>query len=537
MDDCHLRAGTQLHRRCYLAQVNRVASALHDLRQLDAGLVQLTLLWVGVVLVAFLVGRFAPTQRGSIKRVVVPALLATAAGMVVRFAPMDWIGHDLRLAAGHMAWLLVWILSINSVALLTFGIFVPRLGSVPRLAQEFAIGGAYLVLLFFFLQRFGVNFSSLLATSAVVTAIVAISMQATLGNAFGGLMLQLDQSVGEGDWVRLDDGSEGMVKAIRWRHTVIETRNWDTIIVPNSMLMGEKFLLLGRREGMPLQHRMWVNFNVDFRFAPADVIDAVEKGLRSAPIPNVADTPPPNCVCMDFAQPESAIRYAVRYHLTDLAVDDPTNSAVRSRIYAALRRAKIPLAVPAATLFVENRDREARERKETRKFERRLAAVERLALCNSLTTEEKERVAANLKFAPFAAGEIISHEGAAAHWLYILDRGTVEIRLHDGKRDVPITTLEAPDYFGEHGMLTGAPRAATVAATSEVECFRLDRETFDDLLRSRPEIAADIAAVLAARQEDLARSREELLADGDRISRADRELQILSKMKHFFGLS
>lgn len=502
----------------------------------DVGFIQLGLLWTGVVVVAFLVGRFAPDRRSSIKRVVLPAVFATLAGLFVRFVPPGLLGHDVHLAAGHAAWILVWTFVINSVALLAFGILVARVASVPRLAQELAIGAAYLVLLFFFLQRFGVNFSSLLATSAVLTAIVAISMQATLGNAFGGLMLQLDQSVREGDWVRLDDGSEGLVKAVRWRHTVIETRNWDTVIVPNSMLMGQKFLILGKREGQPLQHRMWVYFNVDFRYAPADVIETVEKNLRSAPITNVATTPPPNCVCMDFVQPDSAIRYAVRYHLTDLAADDPTSSLVRARVYAALRRAKIPLAVPAATLFLENRDQEARDRKEDRKFHRRLAVVERLALYDSLTKEEQERVARRLKFSPFAAGEIISREGAAAHWLYILDRGTVEIRIDDGQRDVVIATMEAPNYFGEHGMLTGAPRGATVAATSEVECFRLDRETFDELLKSRPEIAEDVAAVLAKRQEELARSREELLHGGDRISRADRELQILSRMKHFFGL-
>lgn len=504
--------------------------------ELDIGIIQAALLWVGVVLVAFLVGRFAPQRRGSLRRVVVPALLATIVGSAIRFVPAEFLEDGARLAMGHTTWLLVWVFLINASALLLFELILPRFVGVPRLAQELLVAAAYLVLLFLFLQRFGVNFSSLLATSAVVTAIVAISMQATLGNAFGGVMLQLDQSVREGEWVRLDDGSEGLVKAVRWRHTVIETRNWDTIIVPNSMLMGEKFLLLGKREGQPSRHRMWVYFNVDFRFAPADVIDTVEKNLRSAPIANVAANPPPNCVCMDFVQPESAIRYAVRYHLTDLAADDPTSSAVRSRVYAALRRAKIPLAVPAATLFVENRDDEALQRKADRKFKRRMAAVERLALCDSLTPEERERVARHLKFTPFAEGEIISREGGAAHWLYILDKGTVEIRIFDGERDVPIATMEAPNYFGEHGMLTGAPRAATVAAASEVECFRLDRETFDELLRSRPEIAEDVAEVLALRQEDLLRSREALEQGGERLSRADRQHEILDRMRHFFGL-
>ena len=76
------------------------------------------------------------------------------------------------------------------------------------------------------------------------------------------------------------------------RHTAIETRNWDTIVIPNSMLMKGEVMILGRRTGQPVQHRMWVYFNVDFRIPPADVIATVEKALRGEAIPNVAQDPP-----------------------------------------------------------------------------------------------------------------------------------------------------------------------------------------------------------------------------------------------------
>ena len=42
---------------------------------------------------------------------------------------------------------------------------------------------------------------------------------------------------------RLDPARErtqGKVKRIRWRHTVVETRDWDTIIVPNAALLAGK---------------------------------------------------------------------------------------------------------------------------------------------------------------------------------------------------------------------------------------------------------------------------------------------------------
>jgi small-conductance mechanosensitive channel len=51
----------------------------------------------------------------------------------------------------------------------------------------------------------------------------------------GGLALQLDNSVQVGDWIRVGDVA-GRVAEIRWCYTSIETRDWETVIVPNSVL-------------------------------------------------------------------------------------------------------------------------------------------------------------------------------------------------------------------------------------------------------------------------------------------------------------
>ena len=97
----------------------------------------------------------------------------------------------------------------------------------------------------------------------------------------GGIALQLDDSIHVGDWLQLPSGQQGKVKAIRWRHTVVETRNWDTVIVPNSALLNDNIVILGEREDQPTQHRMWVYFNVDFRYSPEEVINVVEDALQS----------------------------------------------------------------------------------------------------------------------------------------------------------------------------------------------------------------------------------------------------------------
>ena len=159
------------------------------------------LIWLAVTVVAFLVGRFSPNRRSSIRRIVIPAGLLTVLATAHHLLPAHFWG-SFQEALGHTIWLVYWVLVINGATLLLFELLLRRLTALSRIAQELAQGASYLVLLFIFLRPFGVDFSSLLATSAVVTGIVALSMQSTLGNAFGGLTGELDQSVTEGDWIR-----------------------------------------------------------------------------------------------------------------------------------------------------------------------------------------------------------------------------------------------------------------------------------------------------------------------------------------------
>ena len=112
-------------------------------------------------------------------------------------------------------------------------------------------------------------------------------MQDVIGNIAGGLALQVDGSLSPGDWIRVDQ-LIGRIVEVRWRHTAIETRDWDALIVPNAALMSGQFAILGKRDGQPLQRRQWVQFNVDHSHAPSRVIEVVEAALRQAPIPRVA---------------------------------------------------------------------------------------------------------------------------------------------------------------------------------------------------------------------------------------------------------
>jgi CRP-like cAMP-binding protein/small-conductance mechanosensitive channel len=430
------------------------------------------------------------------------------------------------------------LLLINLVAIVLFDVLL-RLVRLrfPEILHDLSVGAAYLVALVWWMHEAGVNLASIVATSAVVTAVVGLSLQSTLGSIIGGLALQMDDTISEGDWVELENKTQGLVKRVRWRHTVIETRNWDTLIVPNNQLLNQTITVLGKREGQPVQHRMWVYFNVDFRFSPTEVIRCVDAALQAAPIEGAALEPKPHAICFDLARDgrDSVAYYAVRYWLNDLARDDPTSSAVRERVFAALGRAQIPLALPAATLFVSNETSEWRERKRRKRREAVFAALRGVELFDSLSDQELAELAATVKPAPFAAGEVVTRQGARAHWLYVLTSGRVEVRVeHDGSETV-VAQLEAPSFFGEMALMTGAAREATVVALSQVQCLRVDREDFSALVKARPEIANEISLILARRRVELASALEGIDANRDQHMQNERS-RILEAIRSFFSL-
>ncbi|HEV2716293.1 MAG TPA: mechanosensitive ion channel family protein, partial [Terriglobales bacterium] len=355
---------------------------------------------------------------------------------------------------------------VNIASIFVFDVLLDALRlRPPRILLDLLLALAYIVVAIAILSRQGrVDISGIVATSAVITAVIGLSFQDTLGNMMGGMALQMERTIAVGDWIKVD-GQEGLVKEIRWRHTSIETRNWDTVVIPNSALMKSQVTLLGRRTGQPRQHRQWVYFNVDFRYSPSEVIDIVQSALRAEPIANVAAEPPPNCVLMDFK--ESYCSYAVRYWLTDLAVDDPTNSVVRTRLYFALRRAEIPLSIPAHSLFVTEEDQSRHEQKTSDEINKRIDMLKNVELFHALTDKERRALAPRLRVAPFVRGEAITRQGAEAHWLYLITHGDAEVRVSvDGKLSEHLATLHQGDFFGEMGMMTGEPRTATVIAVS-----------------------------------------------------------------------
>lgn len=491
-------------------------------------------LLMGVVLFFVLAGVLrvtVPSETGTVRMAVRLFLLSVLLLFAATFVPSTVVGR-----VAYWSGLFVGSIAVlNLTSVFVFDLVLTRFTrtSMPRILRDLLVGVAYFLSILALLSRAGVSLSNLVTTSAIVSAVIAFSLQDTLGNVMAGLALQLEKTIDIGDWIKVDQ-TTGRVTEIRWRYTAIETRNWDTVVIPNSQLMKAQVSVLGRRQGAPRQHRQWVYFNVDFRVPPTEVIRAVTEALTAEPLDNVATTPPPNCILLDFK--ESYCQYAVRYWLTDLAVDDPTDSRMRTIIYFALKRAGIPLSIPAWKQFIVEETDVHEQVSHQKELQRRMAALSSVDLFRSLTNEERQMLAERLHFAPFTKGEVITRQGADAHWLYILTRGSAEVVLMEESFQRDVARLDAGQFFGEMSLMTGAPRSASVISLEDTTCYRLDRDAFCDVVRQRPEIAEQVSRVMAERIVGLEAARENLSDEVREHRMRAAQKDLVTRIRLFFGL-
>jgi small-conductance mechanosensitive channel/CRP-like cAMP-binding protein len=430
------------------------------------------------------------------------------------------------------------IAAIAAVALagtLFFDVLLPLVKMrPPRILRDLAIAAGSIAATLAVLSSGRVEIVGIVATSAVLTAVIGWALQDTLANVMGGLALQLDGSVKAGDWVTFGE-TTGLVREIGWRQTSIETRNRDLAVVPNSLFMKTAVVLRGRGMGDVESERRWVWFNVDSGVAPTEVIARVEEALRRDAVPGVDREPAPECIFFDFA--ESSSRFAVRYWLTDMFRADATDSVVRARIWFALRRAGISLSVPVRHVVLTPDDAESRARALEAERGARRALLDRVSIFAPLTPEERDGLAKTIAFTPFAVGESLVVQGAEGHHLYVLTKGRVEVRVSvDSGAPRSVATLAAPDFFGEMGLLTGEPRKATVVALTDAEAWRVEKSHFKEILEKRPAVAEAIAKLVAERDAALAAVREGLSEEARRLQVERSQSLTLAKIRSFFGI-
>jgi len=251
-------------------------------------------------------------------------------------------------------------------------------------------------------------------------------------------------------------------------------------------------------------------------------------------VKGMATTPQPHALFMSVK--DSFAHYIVRYWLTDLAADDPPDSAVRTRVWFALRRAGIPLAIPASAVFLTPDTPDREERKTNQELDRRMAALATVDLFRALPEDKRSSLARDIVFTPFARGEAVTREGERDEGLFMLVEGEGSVRIGTGPEEREVARLVPGQFFGEMSLMTGEARTASVIAATDMVCYRVDKPAFQRVLHETPALADQIAEILAVRRTALTamQSDREGLPETKRVENAKQDL--LGRIRGFFGI-
>src|ERR1700690_2948133 len=72
----------------------------------------------------------------------------------------------------------------------------------PKIIRDLILAIVYVFVALASLRAAGIELGSILTTSALLTAVIGLSLQETLGNLFAGLALQLQSPFEVGDWIQ-----------------------------------------------------------------------------------------------------------------------------------------------------------------------------------------------------------------------------------------------------------------------------------------------------------------------------------------------
>ncbi|MBJ6765649.1 mechanosensitive ion channel family protein [Myxococcaceae bacterium JPH2] len=479
---------------------------------------------VGAVLAVLLLGALAATSDKDLRRDLRGALRLIIAFVVLRLAAwaLPDTSHKAALKLVRVAWMLMFAFGVIRAGV-GIGLKLWRLrspGTTPKILRDVIDFTLYALAAVPILQtQLNLDLAGLVATSAVLSVVIGLALQETLGNLFAGLSLQLDRPFEVGDIVHIGEHS-GRVVHLGWRSIRIATFRRELITLPNGMVAKEKVKNYSQRhEPVGVD----VSLGLSYDAPPNRVKQALVEVAQE--IPHILVEPPPFARTVSFD--ESCVRYMVRFFLSDFTLAETVKEELHTRLWYRLRRDSIDIPFPQRTVHV---------RQETRRLELSEETVHELLravdLFSPLGTSELERLRREVAVRRFGRGERIIQEGEEGRTFYVVGSGEVSVRA--GKAQAEVTRLGRGSYIGEMSLLTGEKRAATVVAMEDSVLLELDRPTFGRLFSEHPQLAGQLSRLLAQRRTQLRAVAEAHGASVDPTPEAGR---ILGRLRQIFGLA
>ena len=187
----------------------------------------------------------------------------------------------------------------------------------------------------------GINLSSLAIIAGALSLGIGFGLQNIVNNFISGLILLFERPIRRGDWIKVGV-SEGYVKDISIRSTVIQTFDRADIIVPNSELISTQVTNM-------MLHNQFGRIIIPLRIAYGTNTEQVMKILTGVaenhPLVLLDNEDMPiQALFRSFG--DSAMNFELRCHIRDVELIIVTTSELNLAIDKAFREAGIKIPPP-----------------------------------------------------------------------------------------------------------------------------------------------------------------------------------------------
>jgi small-conductance mechanosensitive channel len=296
------------------------------------------------------VGRvLADTLSGPI--LIWTAILALQVGIQSSSLPAkftDW---------GAKTLFVLWIASLTLMSMRIARDLIRLYGSqvagalpVATLTQNLAQIAVVILGVLVLLDHFHVSITPMLTALGVGGLAVALAMQDTLSNLFGGFYVAVAGQVRLGDYIKLNTGEEGYVTDIGWRSTTIRSLGNSMIIVPNAKLaqaIVTNYDLPEKRMAATVEVR--VSLDCDPDHIERVLLDTAAQGTRE--IPSMLADPAPT-VTFDPGFGDSALGLTLNYQVAEFASQFSVRDELRRRIFRRFKEEGIRIPFPARAVYL-----------------------------------------------------------------------------------------------------------------------------------------------------------------------------------------
>lgn len=365
------------------------------------------------------------------------------------------------------------------------------------------------------------DITGLLATSAVLSVVLGLALQDTLGNFFAGASLHIEQPFKIKDSIKFRD-YVGEVEAVSWRTTTIRTNNNTLLKFPNSLLAHDPIEIFPYNR----LHRHAVTFPAPYSVFPQTVINIAQNAARS--LENVSYEVEPKVRITGFG--DSSVNYEALYWMKDYMQVPDTSAKIRERIWYAFYRDNISMPFPTRHLLIDRMKVESRENAPCVDYR---CVIERIDIFEPLSPTERETLATSDCIRVFAPGECMVRCGEAGDSMFIIGRGKAEVRVPSNGGSSTVAVLETGSFFGEMSLFSGEPRSADVVATEEAEVLEITKSSLQRLLVENTRLAEAFSTKVAERLAGLESHADSTRQEEIKVEQG----RLLDRIRRFFNLS